>query len=266
MPLFANRESDLSDEQDIIILDDDDFIQTTFNLLNVLPPKNADAGQQSNMYCFDSHALQQENTLIDLTSCDDFDLNDLLMIHSNGASQSFMDSNQKKNQPDSSIKNEIDFKVFNFHLNNFEGCMEEILIEDEETDNSAHRQQQAEHLPLEADVSLSPFLTYRQASDKGHTSKEDNKIFKCQVCFKTFNKAYNLNRHLLIHEHTEASLFKSLKINECPRCARRIVDRSNFKKHLKICNAIQHLTIADLNSEWKFSQNNKIIQIEIVLE
>ena len=246
MPLFANRESDLNDEQDIIILDDDDFMQTTFNLLNVMPSKIADSGQQSNMYCFDSHPLQQENTLIDLTSCDDFDLNDLLMIHSNGASHTFADSNQKKNQTDS-IKNEIDFKVFNFHLNNFESCMEEILIEDEDTDNTVLKQ--TEHLPLEADVSLSPFLTYRHAADKSHTSKEENKIFKCHVCYKTFNKAYNLNRHLLTHENNDMSLLKSLKTNECPRCARRIVDRSNFKKHLKICNAIQHLTIADLNSE-----------------
>jgi hypothetical protein len=91
-------------EQDIIILDDDDFIQTTFNLLSSstntssapitsqVLSSNIDlqspvAGSSAANFDSANQNDQQQSILIDLTSGDDFDLNDLFLIHSNSLSQ-----------------------------------------------------------------------------------------------------------------------------------------------------------------------------------
>ena len=114
------------DNQDIIILDDDDFIQTTLNLLD--KTGNSLLNDSSHqMQMLDSNSLnpkctesiaddENNNTLIDLTS--DFDLNDLFQMHANnnnniGCTQFSEVGEEKSTDCQQIIKNEFDFKVKN---------------------------------------------------------------------------------------------------------------------------------------------------------
>lgn len=109
---------DTDNDQDIIILDDDDFIQTTLNLLDKLPKSSLEGDGQME----DAASGSNTSVLIDLTR--DFDLNDLFQMHANHASssQSFPVSNHEssgkvsfKTESDSHVvKNEFDLKV-RFH-------------------------------------------------------------------------------------------------------------------------------------------------------
>lgn len=105
---------DTHNDQDIIILDDDDFIQTTLNLLDKLPKSSLEGDEQME----DDARGSNNSVLIDLTC--DFDLNDLFQMHANHASssQSFPVSNYEsgkvnfKTEIDSHVvKNEFNLKV-----------------------------------------------------------------------------------------------------------------------------------------------------------
>ena len=310
------------DEEDIdnniIILDDDDFIQTTFNLLsknNASPASttclsldnnvdlNDAASYVNNRNTSSTNFFNLENTkcnsptttpsissnasnsscnnnnnnnniLIDLT-CDDFELNDLFMLHSNNEfsnltteqTQTNTNSANNSNQELATIKNEFDFKVFNFNIKDFTSCIEEILIDDDDEDEeepmmgnnedeliSKQRQQQHQDTSLVQDSNS--FKNYRNTNDsssdtscttKHSSNRTSNTIYKCDQCFKTFNKSFNYKRHMYyVHASKETSEnnnstntnnihFKRMS-NECPNCKRRILDKSNFAKHLRLCN------------------------------
>lgn len=221
-------------EKDIIILDDDDFVQTTFNLFN--PPIETND--------------HQENILIDLTSCDDFDLNDIFLMNSNSNMQ--FQQNQPAEPHDShaqvpNIKNEFDFKVFNYNLTreNFGETIEEILIDDNDEILNADEENQNKNKDSE-----DPFGAYRTHDSSSETSSTNRSFklktsneYKCDQCSKIFSKSYNYKRHIFLHQaksqdtdDTDQSLTTNFSINECPKCNRRILDKSNYAKHLKICH------------------------------
>ena len=279
-------------EQDIIILDDDDFIQTTFNLLSstnasssapitsqVLNP-NLDlespvvgaSGATNVNFDNPNQNDQQQSILIDLTSGDDFDLNDLFLIHSNSVSQfnntannqNSSQSNTNQNEDEiKSIKNEFDFKAFNF---NFGSSIEEILIDDDDEALSEENEEESINLINGYDLnkqnelndlnllatasssqpttSTSAFLKYRSndSSSEASSSIKSTRIalFKCEYCDKTFNKSYNYKRHLFLHEsktseNSSSNSSGGFFVNECSKCKRRILDKSNYAKHVKIC-------------------------------
>ena len=103
-----NEIADYTDtDPDIIILNDDDFIQTTFNLFDKFPK------QDSLNNCGNSPKSNDcNNVLIDLTS--DFDLNDLFLMNTNNELPRLSEENDfKMNRKFDSnfIKNELEFKV-----------------------------------------------------------------------------------------------------------------------------------------------------------
>ena len=268
-------------DNNVIILDDDDFIQTTFNLLSKntsssLPPTpqsqtNADNSinnspsiqNVSSTNFFNTSINSNTNTnnnnniLIDLT-CDDFDLNDLFMLHSNNEFSNLtseqnqatnnnpnsINNNNYNNQIDSTqqqelatIKNEFDFKAFNFNIKDFTSCIEEILIDDEDDDEEmlnadksnelmSSQQQQSNTTFTE----FNSFKNYRTTNDSSsdtscttkNTSHRTNTVYKCDQCSKTFNKSFNYKRHMYVHSSKETSEnsnshFKRVP-NECPNC------------------------------------------------
>ena len=278
------------EDNNVIILDDDDFIQTTFNLLNTSASSSMNTPlvnnhdlsvnktshnsiATTNATFLDLEAPNKQissasNILIDLT-CDDFDLNDLFMLHSNNEynlaiqnqanSQidAFNSSNLKikadctfSPQEQVTIKNEFDFKVFNFNIKDFTSCIEEILIDDDNEEvmanevNNQHLERVETNKELEAretDLStLNSFSKYRitndSSSDTSCTTKKSGNIYKCDQCAKTFNKSYNFKRHMIVHTSKEAGENSLKRGKECPNCKRRILDKSNFSKHVKICN------------------------------
>lgn len=71
-------------------------------------------------------------------------------------------------------------------------------------------------------------LTQQESFDLNSSIADSNKnALKCLHCGKCFNKSYNYKRHLLQHETTLSY--------ECPNCKRKILDKSNYTKHLKLC-------------------------------
>ena len=299
--LSGLHEPDPDEEADsnIIILDDDDFLQTTFNLLN----RNAsltnntnsnnntsDNKHQSSTFInmaasspnerASSSSSSSTNILIDLT-CDDFDLNDLFLLDTNNSFNLSLDTPKDTETtmapppppppppphpapPEHAIKNEFDFKVFNFNIKDFTSCIEEILIDDddEDEDENEHEcemrddllatsimQQTAAEIPAG-----NSFLNYRcnetASSDHNNSSVANSEthpgngrmssnsrghtVYTCDHCSKTFNKSYNFKRHLFAHKSShDSALFT---VNECPNCRRRIMDKSNFAKHVRLCN------------------------------
>ncbi len=236
---FVHHEID--SDQDIIILNDDDFIQATFNLIN---SSTNNSSQLYNTYenGSDKEAEQNNKTeknefkptfytepvsndsdfrlidLIDLTACDDFDLNDLFLIHD--ASNQAVNSNQteicsaSQSEDLKIVKNEFDFKMLNTAC--FQQEIEEIVINDDDLEENY------EDKDYQLSISLPSF-----SSENDHSFKS-SKSLQCTFCSKTFNKIYNFKRHLLQHESQN-------NLNECPNCTRKILDKSNFSKHLKIC-------------------------------
>lgn len=107
-----NEIVDYDTDQDIIILNDDDFIQTTLNLLDRFP-------KQSSLNTCDNSPREAEdcNVLIDLTA--DFDLNDLFLMNSNNELASLSQDNDPKMSSkidNNLIKDEIEFKVCSFKI------------------------------------------------------------------------------------------------------------------------------------------------------
>ena len=93
-------------------------------------------------------------------------------------------------------------------------------------------------------TSTSAFLKYRShdSSSEASSSIKSKRValFKCEYCEKTFNKSYNYKRHLFLHESktnedSSSNNSGSFFVNECPKCKRRILDKSNYAKHVKIC-------------------------------
>lgn len=144
-------------DHDIIILDDDDFIQTTLNLFNPISGNSlgnsSSNGSSELITSLDAPQLHSphgdarpssSSILIDLTTCDDFDLSDIFLMSSGSNPISFVDTNTSNranaiamppdnpmntNEVDSKLDVKNEFKVFNF---NFSTCMDEILIDDDD--------------------------------------------------------------------------------------------------------------------------------------
>lgn len=204
---FNQTDQENEDDQDIIILNDDDFIQATFNLFNSHNQTNELNEIKPYLIKSPSQTSDLLIDLIDLTSCDDFDLNDLFLENSNLCN---MQTNSEVKNYENFIKNEFDFKTFNYYNNN-----EEIIINDDDLDESDQSEESVQSI---SNLSI-------KSTDKSESKKE----FKCEFCSKIFNKTYNYKRHLLQHQTIT-------KIeNECPNCKRKILDKSNFNKHFKIC-------------------------------
>jgi hypothetical protein len=126
--------SQIDEDNDIIVLDDDDFIQTTLNLFE---SSSSSPSLSHVVKDLKQHQIDDDNesNLIDLTNCDDFDLNDLFMIRSHCSTNQFdnISSVQNKDESDQQtkilIKHEIDIKTY---MGEFQSCMKEILIDDNE--------------------------------------------------------------------------------------------------------------------------------------
>lgn len=221
-------------DQDIIILNDDDFIQATFNLMeqNEFVPNHYEQ-----KYEFKTDTLNNpvDNSdlmidLIDLTSCEDFDLNDLFLIQET-SENSF--KNDDQNQQQQLIKNEFDFKFFNLNQND---NIEEIVINDFE------EVYQTESCQSNDDTIIN--------------DSSNKKVLKCDYCSKTFNKTYNYKRHL--QQHTEVK-----NIHTCPGCDRKILDKSNFSKHLKLCCNSTIIKSNDLNPNKSLKKSNNEYECSI---
>jgi len=101
--------SEYDDNNDIIVLDDDDFIQTTLSLLEKLPKSAIDCGSDVLQDQPRATEIENQNILIDLTS--DFDLNDLFQMHENSSNNNNHDAESVNATSRQTIKNEFDFKV-----------------------------------------------------------------------------------------------------------------------------------------------------------
>ena len=262
---------DMESDQDIIILNDDDFIQATFNLINAGTSNsqlynnttntnnnnNADFVNEFNQQEVDfkqqnefkpstfyaDSSLQQSACLrlidlIDLTTCDDFDLNDLFQIQDSNTPAnlslnqpemcsplhsvevaSSLDSDCRQDQK--LIKNEFDFKMFNPVIaNRQQDFIEEITIDDDDDNDDFDEACDDKYSQLS--------LSLPSLSSENDRSFSSANSYQCAVCSKTFNKTYNFKRHLLQHESQK-------QLYECPNCSRKILDKSNFSKHLKLC-------------------------------
>jgi hypothetical protein len=214
-----------------------------------------------------SSNASNNNILIDLT-CDDFELNDLFMLHSNNEfsnltseqNQSTNNANTTNSQELATIKNEFDFKVFNFNIKDFTSCIEEILIDDDDDEDDEEEPMMGnneDELILKQQDTASfvqdsnSFKNYRNTNDSSsdtscttqkHSSNRTANIYKCDQCFKTFNKSFNFKRHMYYVHASKKTSENNNNINfkrvshECPNCKRRILDKSNFAKHLRLCN------------------------------
>ena len=250
-------------EPHIIILDDDDFIQTTLNLFNqhhshanTTPVSNFNpvvtspvlfSSSMTQVNQTQTHQQQNQNSdsnniLIDLT-CDDFDLNDIFFM---STKNQFTSSSAEK-KPD--VSNELiktdkvlvksELISIDFNLNNFNSCYEEILIDDDDDENYDSNDSEENYGSYE--------ITNQNldSSDQSSTSASNGgKALKCENCLKTFNKLYNYKRHMFLHltkdglqptASNDVTAFDGFDVNTCPKCERKILDRSNFKKHLRIC-------------------------------
>lgn len=231
-----------NEDEDIIILDDDDFIQTTLNLLEKFP-KFEDNTIENHK---DLNQDNEDQILIDLTS--DFDLNDLFLIHSNNTSQHFSVNEKHEFKMDQQIiKNEFDFKEFNF---NFESCMDEILIDDDNLkaniqEDNLNNETFITNLNNFNDGNISSILDSHDSinslpienNDESFNKNKNKKVYECEECSKDFDKSYNYKRHVFMHKsHNHDNIkTKNFQVNECQNCKRRILDKSNYSKHVKKC-------------------------------
>lgn len=191
---------------EIIILDDDDFIQTTFNLFSRNELNQED--DQFNTTCSNEELLKQPSDIIDLTINDDFDLYDMFMVNS-GSNYNLNDNKNLKHEISLMVKTELESKT----MNNLIEIPEIILIEDEVSSSDNYN------------------------STCNFTENSKSKIFTCLECSKSFNKSYNHKRHVSLHKIKNGETSSChLKKNSCPNCRKEITDRSNFIKHLKICS------------------------------
>lgn len=244
----------IPDDDDIIILDDDDLIQTTYNLLNAsVPTRSYDSGTTDHNLNMESQTNAENqsmnnNILIDLTNCDDFDLNDIFLLNSNSILQLNSSNNESNHSTidqidtKNNIKDEIDLKMFNFNITNRD-FIEEILIDDNPEENihinSITNNNNNTEVP---DDNIDP----QRASSEGtgKTVSKKSHYFKCEICSKIFNKLFNYKRHLFMHQSktlpsdsdSNISTNQSFSINECKNCKRKIIDKSNFIKHIKKCD------------------------------
>ncbi|RNA25898.1 gastrula zinc finger -like [Brachionus plicatilis] len=196
---------DLGDE--VIILDDDDFIQTTFSLFST--NELSQQKEQINNVSLTENLLQPSCDFIDLTSNDDFDLYDIFMLNQD---QNYnLTSQFNENEITLSVKPELESKK----LTSFQAIPQACLKYGE--------------------ISILDYMSPPDNSIENLTEK--NKRFTCSECIKTFDKSYNYKRHLLLHQikNNESSSF-DFESNHCPNCNKQIADRSNFIKHLKICS------------------------------
>lgn len=229
---------------DIIILDDDDFIQTTLGL-------------------FDRPSSDNSNTddvLIDLT-CDDLDLNDLFLMSSNDqlinkhhtegisacksddlqcfdltnfAETASLVNDQKKAQTKEFTCTECHktfSKAFNFkrhwlqHLNLANKCP---LCGKEINDVSNFRK----HFKLcsrKNGVDESPpALLVPLVKSESKSSLQ----LQCQFCDKSFNKKFNFTRHVRTHFINSISESSTTDCYECVRCYRRFNEQKQLMNHV----------------------------------
>ncbi|CAF0841485.1 unnamed protein product [Brachionus calyciflorus] len=227
--LLQFKMSGHNSENDTIILDDDDFIQTTLGFFNTGEINETHSVNfehtQSLISPDNNHINDEQINLIDLTSCDDFDLNDIFMLSSQNYS---LNTEQNecltlKKEAFLEIKSEYDFKSVDF---NFQSIPELILIDDEESQTINHK------------LSENSSITIDEHFQEKSLESNSKTVLKCPTCFKIFNKSYNYKRHLFLHKvkSNELDTDKNFKVNNCLKCNKTILDKSNFVKHLKLCN------------------------------
>jgi hypothetical protein len=266
-------------EPDIIILDDDDFIQTTLNLFNQTSHHHHHHHHQAELTT-SANILSNndEHELIDLT-CGDFDLNDIFLI--DASSQPPLSSqNQATRAADELghaqvklIKNEFadDLKMFDFNIMTFNSCMDEILIDDDDEENNNRELEANEAISIDnQSESNSSSLHMPNESNSSESSLPDSayqlNLLRCDKCLKTFNKLFNLKRHQFMHAAKEAdsqqhqqqqtqieSESNNFNVNQCVKCGRKILDKSNFKKHVKICFKNESAPAADSSLDFTFN-------------
>jgi uncharacterized C2H2 Zn-finger protein len=216
--LESNAYKNENFDQDIIILNEDDLIQTTLNLFHA---PNNNVNIQNNLP-FDTASQGQNSLLIDLTQ--DFDLDEIFLLDAGGnANNNNVCFNKNESEFESKlfVKNELDLKCFNFGNSD---STEEILIEDD-----------AEEEEISCENTSIMNQNLQIIMDKN--DKNLNQL-KCENCGKIFRKKFNLERHMFMHQSKEENPSKlgRFKLNKCSKCDREIVDKSNFLKHLKLCN------------------------------
>lgn len=188
---------------EVIILDDDDFIQTTYSLFASNELNQED--EQFNNSCQNEDLLKQPNDLIDLTLNDDFNLYDMFMVNSGqNLDLNLNDKRFLKQEMTYNVKKEMELKT----MTDLEEIPEIILVEDEVS------------------------MTVNNTPNSNLNVNSTEKKFTCPDCSKTFNKSFNYKRHLSLHKIKN----DNLKKNSCPNCRKEIADQSNFIKHLKICS------------------------------
>ena len=255
---LSTTDSVLTNEE-VIVLDDDDFIQTALNFLQIKNNEdslsindcsiNATLLTPSNTDTLTNHD-QEETNLIDLTNEFEVDLSNFFLINTNVDSE-FDTQHQNKNNyfGNNKIKDELDFKMFNF------SSIEEILIDDDnENCNLINLSPLNGNEDKDNEIS-SGIDSQFEFSDDTATTKKPHKTISCKYCSKSFSKLYNLNRHIFIHEskYGVANENGQFTVNKCPKCDRQILDKSNFVKHLKNC----------LGDSFKLFISNKSKQIKI---
>jgi hypothetical protein len=151
--------------------------------------------------------------------------------------------------------------------------MDEILIDDDNDENNTNtsslNQSDINRTSDLNDINMSTSLTNIVPVNNElvigsvpATSEASVKkiMYKCETCSKTFNKVYNYKRHIFSHKSRESNYrvrTKQFQINQCSNCKRRIIDKSNFVKHVKICKQKQ----LKQRFEKAFESQNTIVEL-----
>lgn len=131
--------------------------------------------------------------------------------------------------------------------------MEEILIDVDDNDkisqqlysDHGRKSDTSEELVSSlADIDMPLNSTSEEAIDSASISSGagsmSKRAYTCETCGKTFNKVYNYKRHMFSHKSRESNYrvkTKLFQVNQCSNCHRRIMDKSNFTKHVRICSS-----------------------------
>ncbi|XP_026482906.1 zinc finger protein 681-like [Ctenocephalides felis] len=146
--------------------------------------------------------------------------------------------------PDVSVKSELCAEDDNTCLQRFMNS--EVTIEEE------IKQELVESSIYERDICNRKFaesnhLKEHMADHIANNSKECP--FKCEICYKAFNRLSVLKRHMLIHSGERAHEYSSLKNHmlmhsgvrphECNICKKKFTESGHLKRHILIHNGVR---------------------------
>lgn len=82
------------------------------------------------------------------------------------------------------------------------------------------------------DYELSPKYEISPRYYGSKSSRKEEKIFRCKVCKRTFNRRHNLTKHERVHSGD--------KPYSCKECSKRFADSSNLTKHIQRVHQVKN--------------------------